>query len=222
MVSLAKICQGRGEEGGWSFLNLNTIRKESSNSNRKSNYPGGKYMFKVNNRNTRARYKICSKLTIKTPELCQLRQWRHSGVFIDNFEHVITMYSFLLFSAHLTNTNFRKQHIKAVRDLPTNRREVVLLSFPSLLFNEHIYCPCNDLLKSVIESLLTCDISTSELLVLIFIPSLYQVMSGAGLEWKFLCTSSKLLLKKTAPVLEYLLLWIDILLKLHPYVGAFP
>ena len=28
----------------------------------------GNYMFKVNNRNTRARCEICSKLTIKTPE----------------------------------------------------------------------------------------------------------------------------------------------------------
>ena len=30
--------------------------------------PAGNYMFKVNNRNTRTRRKICSKLTIKTPE----------------------------------------------------------------------------------------------------------------------------------------------------------
>ena len=30
--------------------------------------PAGNYMFKVNNRNTRTRCKICSKLTIKTPE----------------------------------------------------------------------------------------------------------------------------------------------------------
>ena len=31
-------------------------------------YPAGNYMFKVNNRNTRARCEKCSKLTIKTPE----------------------------------------------------------------------------------------------------------------------------------------------------------
>ena len=30
--------------------------------------PAGIYMFKVNNRNTRTRCEICSKLTIKTPE----------------------------------------------------------------------------------------------------------------------------------------------------------
>ena len=30
--------------------------------------PAGNYMFKVNNRNTRTRCEICSKLAIKTPE----------------------------------------------------------------------------------------------------------------------------------------------------------
>ena len=30
-------------------------------------YPGSNYMFKVNNRNTRTKFEICSKLTIKTP-----------------------------------------------------------------------------------------------------------------------------------------------------------
>ena len=40
--------------------------------------PAGNYMFKVNNRSTRTRCEICSKLTIKTPER---RQWHRSGVF---------------------------------------------------------------------------------------------------------------------------------------------
>ena len=42
--------------------------------------PADNYMFKVNSRNTRPRYEICSKLTIKTPER---RQWRRPGVFIN-------------------------------------------------------------------------------------------------------------------------------------------
>ena len=42
-------------------------------------------MFKVNNKNTRAGYEICLKLIIKTPER---RQWRRSGIFIVNFEHI--------------------------------------------------------------------------------------------------------------------------------------
>ena len=48
-------------------------------------FPAGIYLFKVNNRNTRTRCEICSKLTINTPER---RQWRRSGVFIVNFEHI--------------------------------------------------------------------------------------------------------------------------------------
>ena len=40
-------------------------------------------LLKVNRRNTRC--EICSKLTIKTPKR---RQWRRSGVFILNFEHI--------------------------------------------------------------------------------------------------------------------------------------
>ena len=47
--------------------------------------PAGIFLFKVNNRNTRTRCEICSKLTINTPER---RQWRRSGVFIVNFEHI--------------------------------------------------------------------------------------------------------------------------------------
>ena len=42
-------------------------------------------LFKVNNRNTRARCETCLKLTIKTPKR---RQWGPSGVFIVNFEHI--------------------------------------------------------------------------------------------------------------------------------------
>ena len=45
--------------------------------------PVGIYMFKVNNRNTRTRCEIYSKLTIKTAE-----HWRRSGVFLVNFEHI--------------------------------------------------------------------------------------------------------------------------------------
>ena len=41
-------------------------------------------MFKVNNRNTRTRCEIGSKLTLKIPEL---GHWRRSGVLIVDFEH---------------------------------------------------------------------------------------------------------------------------------------
>ena len=52
---------------------------------KKSFHPVGNCMFKVNNKNIRTRWEICLKLTIKTPER---RQWRFSGVFIVNFEHI--------------------------------------------------------------------------------------------------------------------------------------
>ena len=48
-------------------------------------YPAGIYLLKVNNRNSRTRCEICSKLTIKTPKQ---RQWCRSGVFVVNFEHI--------------------------------------------------------------------------------------------------------------------------------------
>ena len=49
-------------------------------------FPVDIYMFKVNNRNTRTRCEICSKLTKKALER---RHWRRSGVFIFNFEHIL-------------------------------------------------------------------------------------------------------------------------------------
>ena len=43
------------------------------------------HLLKVDNRNTRTRFEICSKLTIETPER---RHWCCFGVFIVNFELV--------------------------------------------------------------------------------------------------------------------------------------
>ena len=45
------------------------------------------HLFKANNRNSRKRCEICSKLTIKTPKR---RQWPGSDVFTVNFEHIYT------------------------------------------------------------------------------------------------------------------------------------
>ena len=52
---------------------------------KKKHNPVNIYLFKVNNRNTTKRCEICWKLTMKTPEW---HQWRRSGVFIVNFEHI--------------------------------------------------------------------------------------------------------------------------------------
>ena len=54
------------------------------------------YLFKANNRNTKKRCEICSKLIIKTPER---RQRCRSGVFIVKFEHISHIFLvFLLFT----------------------------------------------------------------------------------------------------------------------------
>ena len=45
------------------------------------NSSASNYMFKVNNRNTKARCEICSKLTLNTPECV-------SSVYIVNFEQI--------------------------------------------------------------------------------------------------------------------------------------
>ena len=52
-------------------------------------------MFKVNNRNTRKRCKICSMLITKTSEW---RHWRWSGIFIVNFEHISHLFLVFLLS----------------------------------------------------------------------------------------------------------------------------
>ena len=48
----------------------------------KTTDPANTYLFKVNNRNTRERCEICSRLAIKTPD------GRLSGISIANFEQI--------------------------------------------------------------------------------------------------------------------------------------
>ena len=48
-------------------------------------FPANMHLFKVNNRNTRESYEICSDLTIKPPER---RYWGRSDVCIVNIEHI--------------------------------------------------------------------------------------------------------------------------------------
>ena len=43
------------------------------------------FLLKANNRNTRTRCEICSKLAINTPER---RQWRRCGILIVNFDNI--------------------------------------------------------------------------------------------------------------------------------------
>ena len=52
-------------------------------------YPAGIHLLKVDNKNTRTRCEICSKLTIKIPER---HHWCLSGIFIVNFEHILHLF----------------------------------------------------------------------------------------------------------------------------------
>ena len=60
-----------------SILERANIPQFSKLDNIVTSIPAGNYMFKVNNRNTRTRCEICSKLTIKIP-----------GIFIVKFENI--------------------------------------------------------------------------------------------------------------------------------------
>ena len=59
-------------------------------------------LFKVNDRNTRTRSEICSKLTIKKSKR---RQWRRSGVFIIIYYLTLNIFHTLLDSASIVNFN---------------------------------------------------------------------------------------------------------------------
>ena len=60
--------------------NCNRIRHDIDLENTESN-PSKIYLLQFNARKTRKRCQICSNLVMKT-------SWRHSGVFIVNFEHI--------------------------------------------------------------------------------------------------------------------------------------
>ena len=63
-------------------------------------------MIKVNNRNTRTKCEICSKLAIKTSE----RRQRRSGVFIINFEPCSSV-SFVNYEQIKADWVFIKQYL---------------------------------------------------------------------------------------------------------------
>ena len=74
-------------------------------------------MFKVNNRNSRTRCEICSKLTIKTPER---RQWCRSGIFIVNFEHIshlVLVFLLLTLSRQMRAGKEKKEPVKCLKKM---------------------------------------------------------------------------------------------------------
>ena len=93
-----------GRKGFGRVATANTLRKSNVILWLYFGNPAGIYLLKVNNRNTRTRCEICSKLTIKTPE-------RRSGVFIVNFEHIshlVLVFLLLTLNMQLPAGNLRK------------------------------------------------------------------------------------------------------------------
>ena len=89
--------------------------REDSTVQEKSTNPAGNYLLKVNNRNTRTRCEICSKLTIKTPERChwQMISFNVKSLFT-NVSLNDTM-DILLRNIYLDkeiNTNLTKKELK--------------------------------------------------------------------------------------------------------------
>ena len=86
-------------------------------------------MFKVNNKNTRIRCEICSKLTTKTPERCQ---WGRSGVFIVNFEHIsqlaVSIVNFEQVNANWVATktfqSYKKYNLKVPENFHFNENKI--------------------------------------------------------------------------------------------------
>ena len=121
-------------------------------------FQAGNCMFKFNNRNTRARCEICSRLTIKAPER---RQLSRSDVFIVNFEyisHLVLVFPLLTLSkempaglvpffhllvsvtfAILFGLTFLKKVIRQVEVLPLSLFAVIIVYFILIILNnEHI------------------------------------------------------------------------------------
>ena len=92
-------------------------------------------MFKVNNRNTRKRCKICSNLPIKTPEQ---RQWRHSGVFIVKFEHISQTNGTVNHTLHTSTCRWVRNNAKLVLKLqPIADNLILIFSTSDLLKSVH-------------------------------------------------------------------------------------
>ena len=96
--------------------------------------PAGIYLLKVNNRNTRSRCEISSKLTIPTPER---RQWRRSGIFNVNSEHIshlVLVFLLLILNMKLSpgSTPFNSKGLRASHQGVKNRCIWKRLSFKNI------------------------------------------------------------------------------------------
>ena len=97
-------------------------------------------MFKVNNRNTRTRCEIFSKLTIKTPEQCQ---WHRPGFFV-NFEHIshlVLLFLLLTLCRLMPTGQFIDIVCRGLRPPPFQKHPPPILGNPSPPISENSRTP---------------------------------------------------------------------------------
>ena len=91
-------------------------------------YPAGIYLLKFNNRNTKTRCEICSKLTIKTP-----------GAFIVNFEHLSHLN--LVFLLLTLDSNFQLGSQVWFKPKQTSKLELKPLTVFNKIFILYVWQP---------------------------------------------------------------------------------
>ena len=102
-------------------------------------FPANIYLFKMNNRNTRKRCEICSKLTIKTPKR---RHWTY-----------YTPFSGIIDSEQVNVSRVNDSHpTKINRSLPLNQsfneyKNTLSLRYPRECYETDFYRPRRDLFK---------------------------------------------------------------------------
>ena len=96
----------------------------------KANNPANIYLFKVNNRNTRKRCEICSKLTIKTPERRQSRPW-DKRVLSTNFYFLRFLLELVCRCINYTLTTYTLLMLFSI--VQNNQNKLVLSPFHSFL-----------------------------------------------------------------------------------------
>ena len=120
--------------------------------------PAGDYIFKVNNRNTRTRCDICSKLTIKTPER---RDWGRPGVFIAKLEqisHLVLVFLLLTLSRempagkHFSTVTFSDEDLGKIRSPVSTKAHGHNYSIPMLKLCSDAICKPLEILNQALIS----------------------------------------------------------------------
>ena len=91
-----------------SSLEINKFPKSDTFQNPVKHIPAGNYLFKVNNRNIRNRWKICSKLTI-FPKYFEHISYLAFSVSIVNFKYVNVCWDDTYIFVKAVNCYFRKK-----------------------------------------------------------------------------------------------------------------